>query len=243
MKQIKFLISIAFLSSTLLGCSVSVKYLLDDVPPVSPNPTRNIVRLAVVPFQDIRPNNERDPGSAFDFPPEKVELRDSNFKNKDVSGSMVIMIAEHLNHVRMFSQVDAVNNEFSELTPDKLAQLKNLGYQVVFTGKLSHFYGVGYATALDKAAIILTFIPITVVVTVPAMLIQKNRNEGFVELQGLQLIDIATGRSLWSGSFSSRIERYYNDAYPNAVAGEALKEIMVKVVHEIERVDFQAQKN
>ena len=150
------------------------------------------------------------------------------------------MINQFLSHcwANTISIFDYCGKEFSESMPTTLAQLQNLGYQVILTGKLSHFYGVGYPTNFDRVALPLALVPVTAVITFPVMLIQKNKNEGFVELSDIQLVEIATGKLLWSGSFSKRIERYYYDSLPNRVANEALKEIVTKMVDEISRIRF-----
>jgi hypothetical protein len=109
----------------------------------------------------------------------------------------------------------------------------------VLAGKLKHFYGVGFLTAVDKVALPLATIPVTVVATVPIMLAQPNKNEGFVDIVDLQLIQTGTGEILWSGSFSKKIERRYSDVYPVRVACEALKEIVKEIVLELDAVSIK----
>jgi TolB-like protein len=82
-------------------------------------------------------------------------------------------------------------------------------------------------------------IPITVIVTIPIMLMEANQNEGYVEIIDVQLTDTISGGVLWSGSFSKKMEMKYADVYPARAASEILKEIANEIVKQIESINIK----
>jgi len=68
--------------------------------------------------------------------------------------------------------------------------MEELGYHALFTGTMTHFYGIGYLTRFDKYVggplMYLSLGPspfiYTMPIVLPIMLLQKNRNEGYVEI-------------------------------------------------------------
>ena len=117
--------------------------------------------------------------------------------------------------------------------------MKGLGFDALFTGTVKHFYGAGHPTVFDRAATMLALIPVTVVVTLPIMLVEDNQNEGFVELVDVQLTDTKSGGALWSGTFSKKRNMYYYDADPVRAASETLREIADEIVKQIEVTEIK----
>ena len=217
------------------GCRTVIKYDLKDAHMARPDPKRQGMRVAVAPLQDMRPEQEKNPPVGMS----KTETRDKMFKDGDVPRGMSEALVAHFNHVQLFKTAEMVDKSAAVPSADVLEKMKSLGYDALFTGQVTHFYGVGYPTVLDKVAIGLAMIPITVIVTIPITLMQDNQNEGYVEIIEVQLTDTTSGGVLWSGSFSKKKEMKYSDAYPARAASETLKEIANEIVNQIESVNIK----
>ncbi|GEM_PF-2619626 len=222
---------------TSFGCTTIIKYDLNDLGPASSNAKRQEMKVAIAPFQDLRPEHEKNPPSSFS----DQTVRDSMFKDSDVPRNMSEAFVTHLNHVRLFKTVEMTDRTASILSPTVLEKLRGQGYDMLMTGKIKRFYGVGHATGLDMVAVGLALIPVTVVVTVPAMLIQQNDHETSVELIDLQLTDISTDSIVWSGSFQRNKQLEYNDVMPARAISDTLKEIVQEVVKQIEAIPFESR--
>lgn len=221
------------------GCTTVIKYDVDDLPAARPDSKRQAMRVAVAPLQDMRPEQEKNPPHDMS----KLETRDSRFEDGDVPRGMSEALVTHFNHVQLFKTAEVVGKSAALPSSDVLEKMKGLGYDALFTGTVTHFYGVGYPTAFDRAAVPLALIPVTIVVTLPIMLMEDNKNEGFVELVDVQLTDSKSGGVLWSGTFSQKRAMMYADAEPVRAASETLREIAGEIVKQIEvrdiRIGFQ----
>jgi len=226
---------VIFSAVTSIGCTTAIKYDLRDLQPVSENITRQEMKVAVAPFQDLRPQHEKSPPASFSNP----AVRDSMFKDGDVPRNMSEAFVTHFNHVKLFKIAEMTDSTASLPSPDALEKLRGLGYSMLLTGKIKRFYGVGHANAFDIAAVGLSLIPITVVVTIPIMLIQQNDHETAIELIDLQLTDTSSGAVKWSGSFFRKKELEYYDVMPVRAVSDTLKEIVQDVVKQIEVVQFE----
>ena len=162
-----------------------------------PDSKRQGLRVAVAPLQDMRPDQEKN--SPVSMP--KAETRDKMFNDGEVARGISEALVTHFNHVQLFKTAELVDKSAMLPSSDVMEKMKGLGYDALLTGKVTHFYGAGYATVFDMVAVPLAMIPITVVVTIPIMLMQDNRNEGMVEIIDVQLTDTASGGVLWSGLF------------------------------------------
>jgi TolB-like protein len=194
------------------------------------------MKVAIAPFQDLRPEHEKNPSSSFS----NSAVRDSMFKDGDVPRNMSEAFVTHLNHVRLFKTVEMTDRTASIPAPVVLEKLRGQGYDLLMTGKIKRFYGVGHATGLDMVAVGLALIPITAVVTIPAILAQPNDHETSVELIDLQLTDTSTGSIIWSGSFQRNKQLEYYDVMPVRAVSDTLKEIVQEVVKQIEAVPFES---
>lgn len=217
------------------GCTTVVKYDLKDAHMARPDSKRQGMRVAVAPFQDMRPEEEKNPPFGWS----KTETRDKMFKDGDVPRGMSEALVTHFNHVQLFKTAEMVDKSAAVPSGDVVEKMRSLGYDALFTGKVKHFYGAGYPTVFDKVATALAMIPITVIVTIPISLMQDNQNEGYVEIIDVQLTETTSGGILWSGSFSKKMEMKYSDVYPGRVASETLKEIANEIVKQIESVNIK----
>lgn len=225
----------AFVIASGTGCTTVVKYDLRDAHMAQPDSKRQGLRVAVAPLQDMRPDQEKN--SPVSMP--KAETRDKMFKDGEVARGISEALVTHFNHVQLFKTAELVDKSAMLPSSDVMEKMKGLGYDALLTGKVTHFYGAGYATGFDMVAVALAIIPITAVVTIPIMLMQDNRNEGLVEIIDVQLTDTASGGVLWSGLFSKKMEMKYADVYPARAACETLREIANEIVKEIESVNFK----
>ena len=215
----------------LSGCAV-IKYDLKDVPVARNDSTRQGMKVAVAPFQDIRPAEEKSPTASS---MNKHEISDRTIKDGDVAKGVCEALVTHFNYAKLFGTVESVDRTASLPTADALAKMKSLGYDALFTGKIKHFYGAGYATDFDVIATIMAFIiPVSAVVTIPIILNEENQNEGYVEIIDIQLTHTTSGNILWSGSFSKKMEMKYYDVIPVQAASETLREVAKEVVQQIE---------
>lgn len=236
----RFLVlNIIIFALSMVGCTARIKYPLDGISPVQGESGHPGLRVAIAPFKDHRPEEEKNSTSSLFS--EKMETRDAWFDNQDVPGGIATMIAEHFNHVRLFGESQAVGPAFSDITEDNRVKLKDQRFQAVLSGKLLHFQGAGYPTSLDRVGVALAIIPITALFTLPAMLAEKNKNEAIVEILELELTDTDTGERLWSNSYTHKIERLYKDVYPKNVVEEALKEVVGKIVDDLAQVQLARQ--
>jgi hypothetical protein len=88
------------------------------------------------------------------------------------------------------------------------------------------------------AAVGLALIPITIVVTIPVMLIEPNDHETFVQLINLKLTDVSSGVVVWSGSFFRDEKLQYSDVKPVEAVSDTLKGIVKEMVTQIAAVNF-----
>jgi hypothetical protein len=216
------------------GCASVVKYDLKDVPITPPDLKRQGMRVAVAPLEDIRPEEEKNARSNR----YKTETTDAIFKDGDVCRCISEALVTHFNYVKLFKTAELVDKSAMAPSADVLEKMKNLGYDALFTGRVKHFYGVGYVTSFDRVTMPLATIPIlgliSSLVVIPIMLIQDNRNEGYVEIVDAQLTDTASGSVIWSGSFLKIKKMKYNDTYAVKAVSVTLKEIVNEIVEEIE---------
>jgi hypothetical protein len=107
------------------GCSTTVKYGLEDIRPTPGSEGRRQVKVAIAPFQDARPPEEKKPSiKLFN----KAETRDSVFKNGDVVGGIRDAIARHFQQAQLFGETVPVGNEYTVPTRDVIQTMKNLGF-------------------------------------------------------------------------------------------------------------------
>ena len=217
------------------GCTTVIKYDLTDLPVAHPDSKRQAMRVAVAPLLDMRPEQEKNPPHLMFT----METQDSKFKDNDVAHGMSEALVTHFNHVQLFKTAEMVDKSAALPSSGVLEKMKGLGFDALFTGTVTHFYGVGYATAFDRAAVLLALIPVTVVVTLPIMLMEDNQNEGFVEVVDVQLTDTKSGGVLWSGTFSKKRTMNYADAEPARAASETLREVADEIVKQIEATDIK----
>jgi TolB-like protein len=213
------------------GCATTtiVQYDFENLSTVRADSTRQAMRVAVAPLQDLRTAEERNPGTTL----AKLQTRDSMFKDGDVARGISEALITHFNHVQLFKIAEMADQTAMLPTSAVLESVKGQGFDALFTGTLKHFYGAGYPTVFDGVAIVLSLVPVTVLVTLPIMYMQENQNEGFVEILDAQLTDTKTGAVLWSGTFSKKREMKYPDAYPARAASETLKDIADEIVKQI----------
>lgn len=234
------------------GCTTVFKYDLTNLVAARPDSKRQSMRVAVAPLQDMRSAEEKDPMRNLTrrdrsemeklFGAGKLETRDSMFKDGDVARGISAALVTHFNHVQLFKTAELVDKSAAVPSSDVVEKMKGLGFDALFTGTVTHFYGAGYATLFDRAALILAVIlPVTGIITIPIMLAEDNKNEGFVEIVDVQLTDTNSGEILWSGAFSKKREMNYADAYPARAASETLREVADEIVKQIEtmRISFQ----
>lgn len=233
-KRIMVACAIAIVITWGMGCTTVVKYDLADLPATNPDSKRQAMRVAVAPLQDMRPEAEKNPTQNI----WRIETRDRMFKDGDVTRGISEAVVMHFNHVQLFRTAEMVDKAAAVPSTEVWERMRGLGFDALFTGTVKHFHGVGYPTAFDATATVLALIPITVPVTLPIMLIEDNKNEGFVELVDVQLTDTKTGGILWSGTFPKKKEMKYFDADPARAASETLKEIADEIVRQIERMDM-----
>ena len=171
----------------------------------------------------------------------KMETRDIMFKDGDVARGISAALVTHFNHVQLFKTAELVDQSAALPSSDVVETMKGLGFDALFTGTVTHFYGAGYPTPFDRVATVLAMIPVTIIVTVPIMLAEDNKNEGFVEIVDVQLTDTHSGGVLWSGAFSKKREMNYADVFPARAASETLREIADEIVKQLEttRMSFQ----
>lgn len=236
-KRILIACMTAIVIATGTGCTTVVKYDLTKLAAARPDSKRQAIRVAVAPLQDMRSAEEKDPMRNTT----KAETRDSWFKDGDVARGISAALVTHFNHVQLFKTAELVDKSAALPSSDVLEKMKGLGFDALFTGTVKHFYGAGYPTPFDRAAIMLALIPVTVIVTIPIMLAEDNKNEGFVEIVDVQLTDTNSGGVLWSGAFSKKREMNYADVYPARAASETLREIADEIVKQLEttRISFQ----
>jgi curli biogenesis system outer membrane secretion channel CsgG len=232
---------LANISLLLTGCGTSViKYNLSDLELAQTNQRRQKLSLAVVCFQDIRPYHEKY--SKYKTMSTSSQTRDKNYENSDVAGGVTQALVEHFTQIKLFKKTEIVNILAESSLPEIEAKLKYKNYDLLLTGTISHFYGIGYSTEFDNTMVGLSYIPgvnLAVIAASPLMLAQKNKHEGHVEIIDFKLTDIDTSKILLSGSFSKKINMEYLDIYPDKAANETLKEVVKKIVKKIETVDFQ----
>jgi hypothetical protein len=168
------------------------------------------------------------------------------FKDGDVARGISAALVTHFNHVQLFKTAELVDKSAALPSSDVVATMKGLGFDALFTGTVTHFYGAGYPTPFDRAALLfLTLDPVISIVTLPIMLpiilVEDNKNEGFVEIVDIQRTDTNSGGVLWSGAFSKKREMKYADAEPARAASETLREIADEIVKQLEttRMSFQ----
>lgn len=216
------------------GCTTVVKYDFTDLPATRLDLERQAMRVAVAPLQDMRPEEEKNPTQNI----WKIETRDRMFKDGDVTRGISEAVVKHFNHVQLFKTAEMVDKSAAVPSSDVVEKMRGLGYDALFTGTIKHFYGVGYPTSFDAAATVLALIPITVLVTLPIMLIEDNQNEGIVEIVDAQLTDTKSGGVLWSGTFPKKKAMKYFDADPARAASETLREIADEIVRQMEATDM-----
>ena len=231
--KITYCIAMALLSIG-TGCTTVVKYDLEDVKAARQEAYRQNMNVAVAPLQDMRPKNEKINTSTQS----KHTCNDKMFKDHAVAKGISEALVTHFNHIQLFKNSELVEDITTEPNDTIIANIHTRGYDALFSGKITHFYGAGYVTGFDRAAIAMAAVPITALITIPIMLAQDNKNEGYVELIDLKLTDTSSGKVLWENSFSKKMEMSYSDVYPTRAACETLKEIANEMVSEIEAVDF-----
>lgn len=221
-------ILIACMTATVIaagtGCTTIVKYDLTNLTAARPDSKRQAMRVAVAPLQDMRSAEEKDPP----LNTTKAETRDRMFKDGDVALGISAALVTHFNHVQLFKTAELVDKSAALPSSDVVGKMKGLGFDALFTGTVKHFYGAGYPTPFDRAAIMLALIPVTIIVTIPIMLAEDNKNEGFVEIVDVQLTDTNSGGVLWSGAFSKKREIYYADVDTARAASETLGKLQTK---------------
>ena len=224
----------AIVIATGTGCTTVIKYDLANLSTARPDSKRQAMRVAVAPLQDMRSAEEKDPQNITYF-----ETRDRIFEGGDVARGISAALVTHFNHVQLFKTTEVVDKSAALPSSDVVEKMKGLGFDALFTGTVTHFYGAGHPTVFDRAATILALIPVTIVVTIPIMLVEDNQNEGFVEIVNAQLTDTKSGGVLWSGTFSKKREMKYFDADPVRAASETLREIADEIVKQIEVTEIK----
>ena len=212
------------------GCTKAVKYDFTDLNITPPNSARQSMKVAIMPFEDLRSRKGTKPSGGLG----KMEIQDRMVEGGNVPRSINNALAEHFNHVQLFKTVETLEESDTSISPDVIKKIRDLGYDAFITGKIKRFYGAGYATTFDKVAAPLAFIPITIVVTIPIMMLQNNHNEGHVELIDIQLTETKTGKALWSGSFAKKTEKQYYVVDPVRVASDTLKEVAIEMASQIQ---------
>ncbi len=240
MKNKAILLGLLIIVFFITGCgTTAIKYNLSDLGLAQANQKREKLTLAIVRFQDIRPDHEKY--SRYKTMSESSQTRDKNFKNGDVAGGVTQAIADHFVKIKLFKRVEVINNYGTSSLPELLNKIKGKNYDIVLTGTISHFYGIGYPTEFDNSMVGLSYIPgvnLAVIAASPLMLAQKNKHEGHVEIIDFKFTDIDTEKLLFSDSFSKKINMEYSDVYPDRAANETLKEVVKEIVKKIETIDF-----
>jgi len=230
-------IAVTLIASFLIamGCTTPIKYDLTDLNETGVNSSRQSIKVAITPFEDLRPVTEKNAPSNFSA----IQLNDRAIEGDNVAKSISEALASHFNHVKLFQSVDVFDEAGSEPTEDVNKRLYDLGYQAVLTGKVKHFHSTAYTTTLDKVAPILAFfVPVSAIVTIPMVLSEKNTHDTNVEIIDVKLTETRTGKVLWSGSYVKKPQREYADAYCVQAASDTLKDIALEMVDEIEKVNF-----
>ncbi len=223
------------------GCGPKiVKYDLKDLAMAQTNQKRQNLSVAVVRFQDKRPDYEKySKNKVFS---ESSKTRDESYKDGDVAGGVTLALVDHCKHIKLFKSIEVLDISSSKSLSEILEELQGKEYDVLLTGTISHFFGIGYLTKFDKHMIAFSYIPgvnFVIAAISPLMLAEKNTHEGHIEIIDLRLTDISNAKCLWSGSFSEKMKMEYSDTYPAKAANETLKEVVKKIVKKIETVDFK----
>lgn len=231
-KVLPILISVVM--SATIGCTTSINYSLKDVCLAKADIKRQAWKVAVAPFKDIRPMQERNPPYNNKS---RYVTRDRLFVNGNVAGGISEAIVAHFNHVHLFHVAEMTDESAMVPSKDVINKVKNYGYDVLLTGILKHFKGAGHVTELDNTSVWLASIPVFLLITTPMQLAEKNKHESFVEIIDVQLTDTTSGRTIWSGSFSKQMEMEYAMVNPARATKDNLKEIVKEIVKEIELLD------
>jgi hypothetical protein len=217
------------------GCTTPIKYDLTNLEMTTTSPSRQSLKVAILPFEDLRPEIEKNASSTYST----IRLNDRAIEGESVSKSISEALAAHFNHVKLFQSVDVFDETGTEPISGINKRLHDLGYSAVFTGKVRHFHSVAYATTLDKVAPIVAFlIPVSAAITIPMILAEKNNIDTLVEIVDVRLNETRTGKVLWSGSYMKKPRRQYADAYCVQAASDTLKDIAIEIVDEIEKINF-----
>ncbi len=229
------------------GCRTTIGYNLGDARITQPDPARQAMRVAVAPLRDARPGKERElPLNRLLYFGDET-THDKLFKRADVGRGVSEAFVRHFNHVRLFKVAELVDRPAVSPTADVLDDMEKLGYHALFTGTITHFYGIGYLTRFDRyVGVPLMYLSAgpspfvyTAPIILPIMLLQKNKNEGYVEIVNLRLTDTATGSVLWSGSFLRETETKYRMPDSVRIVCETLGEIGDEIVKEIAAMELR----
>jgi len=221
------------------GCTKSIKYKFDNIPIAEPDSRRQEMSVAVVPFKDIRPENEMDPGYYYS----KKNTVDKMFKDHDITKGVAQAIVDHFNHVQLFKKTEMLDKSSMAPSPDIVEKANHLGYDALLTGKLKHFYGVGYDSLFDMVVFPFTVIPSVAIIALPITLIQDNNHKGFIEVIDLQLINTFDGSILWSDSVSQQNKNSFATIEPERIVIETLRDLIKKIVNLIESTEIKQFSN
>lgn len=218
------------------GCAVPIKYDLTNLEMTPTSPSRQSLKVAITPFEDLRPEIEKNSISTYST----TQLNDKMIEGDNIAKSISEALAAHFNHVKLFQSVDVFDEAGTEPTSEINKRLHDSGYSAVFTGKVKHFHSVGYQTTLDKVAPIAAFLmPVSIVITIPMILAEKNNIDAHVEIIDVQLIETRAGKVLWSGSYIKKSQRKYIGAEECVPAvSDTLKDIAIEIVNDLEKINF-----
>jgi hypothetical protein len=186
------------------------------------------MRVAVAPFRDTRPRDERRVSFAWaDLFRDRTG--DHPFELRDVGGGISEALAAHFNHVGLFKAADGVDRCGELPSAEALGEMRALGYDALLTGTVTHFYGVGYRLAMD--IVVGSFLG-------AAVLPNLHPHEGYVELMDVRLTGTDSGEVLWSGTFTRKTRLEYHATQPIRAACDTLKAVANEMIKEMEAVEF-----
>lgn len=216
--------------------AVEVNYDLDSKK-IEKTPVSVSKKLAVIVFDDMRPDIERSAKARLEniiedanfYTEDHAYLKNDDKKQKyDVSQQVSRMIAQHLNQRGLFLKTDFIDARSTEFLDKNKKELFE-EYDLVLTGKIKHYYGFckmigdikddGAAVALLLGGGLLGG-ALGVVTEQGEYEALPKKIEGYTALTEIKLVDLKSGRILWSGEAVNRFKdtksKYASSMYKEA---------------------------
>ena len=214
------------------GCTSRIGYGVEPGD-VVPTQHRIPVRVAVLRFQDARPDEDKGQDSAFWR--QWDVTKDERWNDEDVAAAISAVVAAHLRASGVFAEVAYEPIPAETSGPEVYGALRSKGYDAVLLGRLERFVGVRQQD-LDRGAALL---PLGFAGGAAGAVLGHSAG-GLVVFRPVQLLQAPDGGTIWEGSARAQIdETSYLPADAGSYANEALRRALDDLCAQLDRDSLQ----